>query len=208
MALTLYHAPGSRSARILWLLGELGAEFQLRTMALSEVFSSKEFRETAPLGRVPALVDGSGSVMIESLAIIEWLTETRDPEGRLWVRPGEAERADYLQWLHFAESIGMHIQNLNQQSNVIQPPEARSAITIKLEKRRLEKTLALVEARLSGRDYLMDRGFTAADIAMGWSVDAAFAYAPREPFPACAAWLARLLERPAAKGALGVDIFA
>jgi glutathione S-transferase len=201
VTLLLYHASGSRSARILWLLDELGLDYAVREKPFAEWPGDEDLRRNAPLGRLPCLLAGTHA-MIESLAIMEWLLETRDAEGRLWARPGEPDRAEFLQWLHFSETIGVHIQNLNQQTRVIRPPEARSPVTIKLETRRLDKTIALLEARLQSRDHVLDRGFTAADIALGWSVNAAFAYIEEAGFPRASAWIDRLKARPAAARAL------
>lgn len=207
MDIILYHGEATRSARILWLLGELGLPFRAVRMTLGEVIASPELRNLAPLPRVP-FVAIDGVPMMESLAIMQWLAETADPAGSLWVRPGEPGRFDFLQWLQFAETMAVHVQVLNQQKNVIQPPEARSAVTIKLETRRLEKTLAVVEARLGGRDFLCDRGFTIADIAMAYSVHAAGMFTPLEPFARLQAYLGRLRQRPAAVDALSGSLMA
>lgn len=201
MTYTLYHATGSRSARVLWLLDELSLPTKLVQMTLPELLADRDFRQISPVGRVPYLIDAAGGRM-ESLAILQILLERHDPEGRLAPLPGELERDDFLEWLAFSETMGCHVMNLNQQTNVIQPPEARSAVTIKLESRRLQKTLEAVERRLDGRDFILDRGFSAVDIAIGWSVHAAFGFVPSEPYPLTAAWLGRVSGRPGARRAL------
>ncbi|MCB1418573.1 MAG: glutathione S-transferase family protein [Notoacmeibacter sp.] len=201
MTIRLYHGEATRSARILWLLAELGLEHETVRMTLAEVIQSVEFRQTNTLGRVPFLIDGPIRMM-ESLAIMQHLAETRDTQARLWVRPGEPERPEFLQWLQFAETIAVHVQNLNQQCNVLQPPKIRSAVTIKVETRRLEKTISIIEDRLSDREYLLERGFTIADIAMAYSVFAGGMFTSLAPFPAVNAWLERLRLRPACGDAL------
>lgn len=201
MTIRLYHGEATRSARIVWLLAELGLEHETVRMTLAEVIQSVEFRQTNTLGRVPFLIDGE-TRMMESLAIMQHLVETRDPDGRLWSRPGDADRAEFLQWLQFAETIAVHVQNLNQQCNVLQPPEIRSPVTIKIETRRLEKTIAIVEERLVDRDHMLARGFTIADIAMAYSAFAGGMFTSLEPFPHVRAWLDRLRQRPACGDAL------
>ena len=201
MTIRLYHGEATRSARILWLLAELGLEHETVRMTLAEVIQSVEFRQTNTLGRVPFLIDGDIRIM-ESLAIMQHLAETRDPQGVLWVKPGSADRPDFLQWLQFSETIAVHVQNLNQQCNILQPPEIRSAITIKVETRRMEKTISIVEDRLADRGHLLDRGFTIADIAMAYSIFAGGMFTSLDPFPAVCAWLERLRARPACGDAL------
>lgn len=201
MTITLYHATGSRSVRIMWLLEELGLAYDCVAMGLAELIGSPGYKEVHPLGRVPFLVDGDLRMM-ESLAILQHLLEVHDRGGRFHPRPGDPERREWLEWLNYGETIGVHVANLNQQINVIRPAEARSEVTIKLEKRRLEKAIGFLETRLAGRDFVLDRGFSGADIALGWSVHAGFDFVSDTPFPVARAWLARLARRPAAAKAL------
>jgi glutathione S-transferase len=201
MTITLYHASGSRSTRIIWLLEELGLDYDCVAMGLAELIGSKEFKQINRLGRVPFLVEDD-TPMLESLAIVQHRLETHDGAGRLHPLPGTPERREWLEWTNFAETMGVHVANLNQQINVIRPAEARSEVTIKLEKRRFEKTVEMLETRLAGRDFVLDRGFTSADIALGWSVHAGFDFVFDEPFPLTRSWLARLKDRPAAALAL------
>ena len=57
--ITLYHVPQSRSMRVLWLLNELGVEFQLVSLPFDKSLRSPEYLALNPVGRVPALeMDG------------------------------------------------------------------------------------------------------------------------------------------------------
>jgi glutathione S-transferase len=81
--LTLYHCNGSRSMRSLWLLHEMGIEFELKELTFSmEGLRTPEYLAISPLGRVPCLVDNGVSVF-ESGAIAQYLGEHYDPEGKL-----------------------------------------------------------------------------------------------------------------------------
>ncbi|MEP2861858.1 glutathione S-transferase N-terminal domain-containing protein, partial [Parvibaculum sp.] len=113
--LTLYHCNGSRSMRSLWLLHEMGIEFELKELPFSmEGLRTPEYLSVSPLGRVPCLVDGDVSVF-ESGAIAQYLGEHYDPESKLHRPAGHAERAEWLIWLHYAETMAVHGASLVQQ---------------------------------------------------------------------------------------------
>ena len=137
--------------------------------------------------------------MFESGAIVQWLTER---EGRLAPAPGDADRADFLQWLHFAETQGICLQNLNIQYNFIRPESARSAPFIKMETKRLAVTARALEARLSTRDHILDGGFSAVDCMFGFNVRSLFYFLRAAEYPALAAWWDRMQARPACARAL------
>ncbi len=64
----LHHQPRSRSTRVLWLLEELGAPFDLTVMA-REAKQTPEYLALHPLGRSPALETDEGP-LFESAALI------------------------------------------------------------------------------------------------------------------------------------------
>ena len=164
----LYHADGTRSVRSLWLLNELGLDFELVTLAFSmAALRAPEYLAVSPLGRVPCLQDGD-LTLFESGAICQYLCERYDG-GELYRPPGDPERAEWLQWVHYAETIAVHGASLVQQQVFI-APEKRSEIVIKLESKRLEKSLEVIDAHLTDRDYLLRTGFSAVDTGVAYSV--------------------------------------
>ncbi|OOY33251.1 glutathione S-transferase family protein [Thioclava sp. F36-6] len=205
----LHHIPGARSMRVLWLLEEMGLEYELQTWSLTDgSLRSLEFRELSPAGRIPALeVDGRS--IFESGAIVEYLTETR-PEAGLAPVTGEPTRADFLEWVHFAETQGNILQSLNIQHIFLRPPEARSPAMMALETKRLGVTMKALEAHLVGRDWLIGT-FSAADCMMGFNIDAMFRFVPREGFPNISAYRDRIEARPAYQRAVekgGASMYA
>ena len=175
-AIVLWHVPLSRSMRVLWLLNELELPFSLRVLDItSKDMRAAEYAAIHPVGRAPALqIDGS--VIHESGAIIEYLCETRGQH--LWRAPGAEGRLGWLDWLHFAETIGQHIANLTQSHLMLRDPSMRSPTVMKLETARLGRTLRLVEQTVEGQDWLMAAGFSGVDCAVGWSVWTARRFVP------------------------------
>ncbi|MDO5613945.1 MAG: glutathione S-transferase [Paracoccus sp. (in: a-proteobacteria)] len=195
----LHHAPGSRSFRVIWLLEELGLDYALTAYDFADgSLRSPDHLARSPAGKVPAL-EIDGTALFESGAILQYLTERA---GQLAPASGAAERADFLQWLHFAETQAICVQNLNIQYNFIRPESARSVPFIKLETRRLALSARALESRLTGRDYLLDSGFSAADCMFGFNVRSLFHFLPADDYPATAAWWSRMQTRPACARAL------
>lgn len=198
--ITLHHAPQSRSFRILWFLHEAGLPHDVRYHS----FSGKALRDPAflaisPAGRVP-VVEVDGLTLFESGAILEYLAETRAPD--LGRAPGRAERARYLEFLHYGETVAQHLAQLTFH-RVVLAPEARSPVVQKLEALRLRRTLEGLEGRFAGA-YLLN-GFSAADVMVGASADLATRFVRLDGLPRVTAWLERLRARPGFRAARAAD---
>ena len=206
--ITLHHCPQTRSMRSLWLLHELGVEFDVQTYAFDKSLRAPAYLEKSPAGRVPAL-DLDGVAIFETGAITEILCERFSPE--VLGRPaGHAERAQWLIWVHFAETISQHAAALTQQHIALRDDAMRSPIVMKLEAARILKCFAALEARLSGREYLLDGGFSAADVSVGQAVYLAKFFAHLDGFEALDAWYARITAREGFQASLpeGAALFS
>lgn len=190
----LHHAWQSRSARSLWLLHEIGLEFELVVHSFDKSLYDPAYLRLNPAGRVPALEDGD-LVMFETGAICEYLCETYAPD--LWRGPGHADRVAWLQWLHFSETVAQHLASLTQQHIVLREDWMRSPTLMKLERMRLERTLGAVEAQLTGQDYILPSGFSGVDTSMGYGISAAELFTDITVFPNLCAYLQRIRARPA-----------
>lgn len=196
----LHHCHQTRSMRSLWLLNELGQKFDVVLHPFDKSLRSLDYLSVNPAGRVPAL-EIDGRVIWESGAITEYLCE-RFPAAGLGRMPGDPERADWLIWVHFAETISQHTAALTQQHIALYDDSMRSAVVMRIEAKRLDKCYGALERRLLGRAHLLDRGFSAADIGVGQALYMARHFARIEAFPTLAAWYDRVTARPAFKKAL------
>ncbi|SNS80383.1 glutathione S-transferase family protein [Tropicimonas sediminicola] len=196
----LHHCPETRSMRVLWLLHEIGCPFEVVTHAFGRNLRAPDFLELNPAGRVPAL-ELDGRKIWESGAMIEILCE-RFPEAGLGRATEDPERVDWLIWLHFAETVSQHSAALTQQHVALYEDAMRSPVVMKLEAARLGKCYAALERRLDGREWLLDGGFSAADVAVGQAVYMARHFARIEPFEALQDWVWRCEARPAFRAAL------
>lgn len=198
--LTLWHVPQSRSMRSLWLLHEIGADFQVNVLDFFDgSMRQPPYAAITPVGRVPALQDGAVTLH-ESGAITEWLCETRAPH--LTRAAGTPDRALWLDWLHFGETLGQHLANLSQHHIVLREDWQRSATVMKLEAARLSRALRLIEAGLAdSRDWLLGE-FSGVDCQVGWSVWVAARFVRFDDRPLLAAYRDRCAARPAFQAAL------
>lgn len=196
----LHHCHQTRSMRALWLLNELELDFELVVHAFDKSLRSAEFLVLNPAGRVPAL-EIDGDIIWESGAIAQLLCE-QYPQAGLGRAPGDAERAQWLIWLHFAETLSQHGAALTQQHIALYRDDMRSPVVMRLEAKRLEKCYQALEGRLTQRRYLLHGGFSAADISVGQAIYMTRHFARIGPFDALARWYDRICARPAFKASL------
>ncbi len=189
----LHHCHQARSVRSLWLLYEMDVPFTLIMHEFGKELRSDAYLAKHPLGRVPCL-EIDGKVLFETGAITEYLCEKFDsPLGR---KVGDPERMEWLQWLHYAETVAVHGASLTQQHIVIYEDKDRSQMVMKLEARRLEKALEVLAEHLQGREFLL-RDFSAVDISVGYSVFVAQHFVKLGQFKSLSDWMTRLQNREA-----------
>lgn len=167
----VHHLEESRSQRVLWLLEELGLDYEVRRYARDPQtrLAPPELKAIHPLGKSPVL-QHDGRVFAESGAIIEYFAE-HEGGGKLAVAPGEAGRADYLYWLHFAEGSAMLPLLLKLYVGML--GEAGGMLMKMRVEPEIDSHLAHANAALETTDFFVADRFTAADIQMSFVLDAA-----------------------------------
>ena len=194
--LTLFHAPQSRSSRFIWLLEELGADYEIRYVEIPRLDGTggPDPSNPHPDKKVPALTH-AGALVTESAAIALYLTDLH-PEAGLGPVVGAPGRAAYLTWLVYY-------------AGVIEP-----VVTIEVAKlgdnavfartfRGVKEINDRVRDALDRGSYLLGEAFSAADVLVG-----SLGQFARDMLPAgdpVDAWLARLQARPALARALARD---
>jgi glutathione S-transferase len=199
--LKLFHAPRTRSARVIWLLEELGdVPYAVETKTF-KVPLEKLFLQDTPYGKFPTLIDGD-LAMFESGAIIQYILE-RYGNGRLEPGVRSPLRGRYLQWLHFAESTGCTALNLIGWYGFIRAGDERFKPVLEEMHGWARSSLGVLETGLGEQDYLLGAKFSAADIMTGYMVNMAKVFkVPLESFPAVSRYLENLSTRPAFQKAM------
>jgi glutathione S-transferase len=101
--ITVHHLNNSRSQRVLWLLEELGLEYEIKRYERDPktIRAPDSLKSVHALGKSPVITDG-GITVAESGAIIEYLIRQYGQE-KMGLPDGSAAQRDYTYWLHFAE---------------------------------------------------------------------------------------------------------
>jgi glutathione S-transferase len=196
--LVVHHLNESRSQRILWLLEELGAPYEIafHQRDAETRLAPPELVAIHPLGKSPVIVD-DGRVVHESGAIIDYII--RKHGGRLAPAPGTTEHEAYLQWLHYAEGSAM--LPLMMLMYVIRLGEAGAPLHPRIESE-IANHMNYVEGALAGRDYLLGSEPTGADVQMSFIPEVLKAFGKLDAYPNMAAWIERIHARPAWKAGL------
>lgn len=195
----VHHLEESRSQRVLWLLEELSLQYEVKRYGRDPQtrLAPPELKAVHPLGKSP-VVEVDGRILAESGAIIEYFAEN-ESFGALSVQPGDAKRAEYLFWLHFAEGSAM--LPILLMLYVFRLGEAGAPLHPRIQSE-IANHLSFANAALASSDYFIDDRFTAADIQMSFVLDAASMGGQLERYPNLARARAALQKRPAYQRAL------
>ena len=206
-ALTLYHYPATRSARVKWILHEtVGDGFEtVATDLYAGVQYSEAFMAKNPNHNVPVLdiafIDGSHMTMLESAAMVAFLADAY-PEQTLAPAPGPSrERADYLQMLQFgAVTLDMMLWQIRIHEHVLPRVERDERTAQRYRQKFITEIEPQLAARLESGGYICGDTFTAADCVIGHDVTWARGYGlcQDELFRA---YLSRVSKRPAFRAA-------
>jgi glutathione S-transferase len=198
--LKLYHCKNARSLRPLWMLEELGLDYELTVLPFPPRVLQKDYLAVNPLGTIPFFEDGDVR-MTESSAITHYLAEKYGAaKGKpdLHVAPSEADYGRYLNWLFFSDATLTFPQTIVLRYTQLEPPERRQPQVVEDYRRWFLGRLRAVDAALGGHDYLVANRFTAADIAIGFALYLAKVIGIDGEFsPAVRAYLDRLMARDA-----------
>ena len=189
----LYGTSGSRALRSIWMMEELGIDYEHIPTNFDEESKQPEYLEINPNGRIPALVDGD-LTLFESMAINLYLAKKYSTD----LYPADPVlEAQVWQWSVWAIS---EIEPLQMQI-VIQkmfiPEDKRNQKVIDRATQGLIRPFKVLDDKLTRYDYLLGNQFTVADLnlsAVMLLIDSMqFDFAD---FPHIHAWMQRCYGRP------------
>ena len=194
MEIKLYYMHRSRAIRPRWLLEELQLPYSLHPInVLGGEGNTPEYKKIHPLGQVPAL-EVDGQLLIESGAMCHWLADM-NLHHELAPSLADPVRAKYEQWMYFvpgtleppAWTLLLH--------GALLPTEQRVSAIMPFAQTQYNSALAVVNAALQGRDYILGEKFSTADImlasTLNWLPDALSTY------PILQQYLQRIQQRSA-----------
>lgn len=185
----LYWAPQTRSARALWMLEELGVEYERILVDIRDPNreDSDEFRLASPMGKVPALVDGDVG-MSESAAICLYLADRYAP-GTLAPPADDPQRGKFLYWLMYTPAVIEPA--MSEKFNGVEPARQRSGWGD------FDLMIETLENELGDKTWILGDEFTAADVMLGSSTVFLRAFEMLPESEILSAYADRCLARPA-----------
>ncbi len=212
--IVVHHLNNSRSQRVLWLLEELGLDYEIKRYERDPktMLAPPSLRAIHPLGKSPVITDGD-LVLAESGAIIEYLAE-RYGQGKLAPATGTPAYLRYRYWLHYAEGSLMSPLLLKLVFDKIErspmpffaKPIAK-AISGKTKAALITPNISThldyLEAELGKSTWFAGDEFSAADVQLSFPIEAAAARGGLDASrPKLMGYLKRIHARPAYKKAI------
>lgn len=198
MTITVHHLDNSRSQRILWLLEELDADYEIVPYQRDATtnLAPPELKGPHPLGKSPLIEDASvsgGLRVAESGAIIQYLCERHG--GADWLPdPASEEHVRHLEWMQFGESSFFVPVMLKIMAGRL--GEGAALIMPRIEEQ-LAAHIAFAEENIGPSLHFVGDGWTAADVMMSFPAEIAVmqGFAPKAP--KLAAFVEAVHARPA-----------
>jgi glutathione S-transferase len=197
----LWHCAGSRSLRPLWTLEEMGLDYELEILPFPPRVFQRDYLKVNSLGTVPYLVDGD-THMTESSAICQYLVD-RYQRFDFGLQPSHPEYGVYLNWLHHADATLTFPQTIAMRYYYLEPTPEKQAVADDYGKWYISR-LRRLDNHLENHEYLVDKRFTIADIAVTYALYLGkVIHFDSQYQPQTAAYLQRMMERPAFQRANG-----
>lgn len=175
--LTIWGGGTTRAMRAHWMAHELDLDYESKLIgSRTGATQTAEFRQLNPKEKIPVLVDDN-FVLTESAAIVTYLGDTYGKDSGLVPAPYTRERALYNQWNAFVQmELDAHtlyvLRKHRDLANLY--GDAPAAVTTAIEG--FNKQVAVAEAALTDRDFLVGARFTGADLMMTTTLKWAIAY--------------------------------
>jgi glutathione S-transferase len=196
--LKVHHLNNSRSQRILWLLEELGLDYELIKYQRDAVtnLAPPELLNVHPLGKSP-VISVDGKVIAESGTIIEYIARVPG-KGRFAPAENASNYWDYMHWMHYAEGsvmlpilLNLYVSRLGEAGAPLHP--------------RIQSETAnhygYMNKALANQPYFAGQELTACDFQMSFPVEI-MGRARLVDYPNLLAFLDRIQARPAYQRAL------
>jgi len=193
----LYWAPKTRSLRLVWMMEEIGMPYERTRIDIrnDDSRANAEFRSASPMGKVPALIDGSVR-MWDSGAMCAYLAD-QYPANKLAPPIGDPLRAEYLMWLMYTNSV-------------IEPAMAEKFANLKPNASAYgwgswDQMLAVLRKGVDRGPWVLGQRFTAADVLLGMSCMYMRQFKLLDVEPILDAYANRCMQRPALQRAMTIE---
>ena len=179
----VHHLEDSRSQRVLWLLEELGVDYEVKRYERDKETSlaPAALKAVHPLGKSP-VIEEDGEIVAETGAIVEYLVDRHGPEFR--PASGTPAYRDYVYWLHFAEGSLMPqlllLLFFTRMKEAKMPFFAKPIASGMANKvigdyvaPNVKNQMTFIGNHLAGRDWFAGDALSGADVMMSFPLEAA-----------------------------------
>ena len=216
--ITLHHLNNSRSQRVLWLLEELGAAYEIQHYQRDRKtnLAPEALKQVHALGKSPVITNGDDTVA-ESGAIIEYLCDRFAMDQSHIVTPnkGTAEYIQFNYWMHFAEGTAMTqllIKGMFDRVKTAPMPFFMKPIARKIAEKAIaayagpnvKANTQFIENHLATNEWFCGAQMTGADFQMSFPLEVIVAREGGKSMPHISAFVKRIQARPAYQRALEV----
>ncbi len=192
----LYGTPPTRALRAIWLLNELGLEYQMLPVdILKGETREPDFLALNPAGKVPVLVDGD-LVITESSAIQLYLADKYSQAG--FIPETVEDRAKMYRWIFFlATEIEQPLWRIARHT-FLYPEEKQLPQDVDLARQECLEMLAVLEQHMKTHEFMVADRLSVADFNAAYTLDWANEEKMLGDMPRLTEYLKAMYSRPAA----------
>ncbi len=198
----LGRANSANVQKVTWACGEMSLPFDREDVGGSfGRTKDPDYLEMNPNSRVPTIID-DGFVLWESNAIVRYLAGLH---GRDTLAPTDPKTyADADRWMDWQQTTVLPLMTPIFWGLVRTPEAERNHAVINQAIQDMVPVAAILEKRLTGRDFLMGSSLTMADIPVAIQIYRYLSLVDDRPStPNMEGWFARIAARPAFKEHVG-----
>lgn len=194
--ITVHHLNNSRSQRILWLLEEIGVDYEIKSYQRDATtnLAPDSLKKVHPLGKSPVITDGDKTVA-ESGAIVEYLIRKYGRD-RFMPEEDSADFVSYLHWMHYAEGSAMLPVMLSLY--VMRLGDAGAPLHPRIEDE-VKNHFGYMNEALGDRPFFVGSTLSGADIQLTFALEAARSLGLLNGFSNLERYLDQMHDRPAYK---------
>lgn len=164
----LYGTPPTRTLRVIWMLNELGLEYEQVPVDHARRHLQPDFLALNPAAKVPVLVDGD-QIITESAAIQLYLAEKYPQAG--FIPSAVEERAQMYRWIFFLMTeIEPPLWRIARHT-FLYPDEMRIPQDVDLARQECREMLTVLERHMHEREYFVGDRLSVADFNAAYTLD-------------------------------------
>lgn len=196
--IVFYTNPMSRGRIVRWMLEEVGRPYRTVVLDYGTTMKAADYLAVNPMGKVPA-VTHRGVAVTECAAVCAYLADAF-PEAGLAPALDDPMRGPYLRWMFFAAGP-VEAAVTARSLGLLPPPEKAGTVGYGS----FDAVVDGLETAVAQGPWILGDRFSAADVYVGSQIAWGLQFKSIPERPAFRAYADRIMARPAAVRARGID---